>query len=57
MDITAMIYYAFLSLLAYLFAMKTIDLLFEYISDKKIKKANLKINNKQIKLDKNVEKM
>ena len=57
MDITAMIYYAFLSLLAYLFAMKTIDLLFEYISDKKIKKANLKINNKQIKLDKDVKKM
>lgn len=57
MDITAMIYYAFLSLLAYLFAMKTIDLLFEYISDKKIKKANLKINNKQIKLDKDVKKV
>lgn len=57
MDITAMIYYAFLSLLAYLFAMKTIDLLFEYISDKKIKKANLKINNKRIKLDKDVKKV
>lgn len=57
MDIGAMIFYAFLSLLAYLFAMKTIDLLFEYISDKKIKKASLKINNKQIKLDKDVKKV
>ena len=57
MDIGAMIFYAFLSLLAYLFAMKTIDLLFEYISGKKIKKASLKINNKQIKLDKDVKKV
>ena len=57
MDIGAMIFYAFLSLLAYLFAMKTIDLLFEYISDKKIKKASLKINNKQIKVDKDVKKV
>ena len=57
MDIGAMIFYAFLSLLAYLFAMKTIDLLFEYISDKKIKKASLKVNNKQVKVDKDVKKV
>lgn len=57
MDIGAMIFYAFLSLLAYLFAMKTIDLLFEYIGDKKVKKASLKINNKHIKVDNDVKKV